>query len=175
MRGRRHCFRVASCSSMRRRAVILLATVVAGMHCEALRKVEPSFRAVAEIKSTAPEIKETLTTLVKIAVTRKHWKKGRIKRLTVLDYRTGSGDLPKHIQDFSRLKIKTKRHPVLRSTSSIHRHCGAGHRSGQCPNSGRRHPIWRMPTVLLLNCGSNDWGGRRLRTSELAEYDPKVG
>lgn len=151
----------------------LLATVVAGMHCEALRKVEPSFRAVAEIKSTAPEIKETLTTLVKIAVTRKHWKKGRIKRLTVLDYRTGSGDLPKHIQDFSRLKIKTKRHPVLRVPvpyiDTVALVIGAD--SAQLREAA---PHLENAAVLLLNCGSNDWGGRRLRTSELAEYDPKV-
>ena len=151
----------------------LLATVLAGMRCESLREAESGFRAVVEISSTAPEIEETLTTLVKAAVTRKKWKNGRIKRMAVLDWRTRPGGLPHRIQDFSRLKIKVKKHPTLRVPvpyiDTVALVIGAD--SAQLREA---EPYLENAAVLLLNCGSNDWGGRRLRTSELAEYDPAV-
>ena len=151
----------------------LLAAVLAGMRCESLREAEPGFRAVVEIRSTAPEIKEALTTLVKAAVTRKKWKNGRIKRLAVLDWRTKPGGLPHRIQDFSCLKIKVKKHPTLRVPvpyiDTVALVMGAD--SAQLREAA---PYLENAAVLLLNCGSNDWGGRRLRTSELAEYNPAV-
>ena len=151
----------------------LLATVLAGMRCESLREAETGFRAVVEISSTAPEIEETLTTLAGAAVTRKKWKNGRIKRLAVLDWRTKPGGLPHRIQDFSRLKIKVKKHPTLRVPvpyiDTVALVMGAD--SAQLREAA---PYLENAAVLLLNCGSNDWGGRRLRTSELAEYDPEV-
>ena len=151
----------------------LLATVLAGMRCESLREAESGFRAVVEIRSTAPEIEETLTTLAGAAVTRKKWKNGRIKRLAVLDWRTRPGGLPHRIQDFSRLKIKVKKHPTLRIPvpyiDTVALVMGAD--SAQLREAA---PYLENAAVLLLNCGSNDWGGRRLRTSELAEYDPEV-
>ena len=151
----------------------LLATVLAGMRCESLREAESGFRAVVEIRSTAPEIEETLTTLAGAAVTRKKWKNGRIKRLAVLDWRTRPGGLPHRIQDFSRLKIKVKKHPTLRIPvpyiDTVALVMGAD--SAQLREAA---PYLENAAVLLLNCGSNDWGGRRLRTSELAEYDPAV-
>ena len=152
----------------------LLATVLAGMHCEALRQAEPGFRAVVEISSTAPEIEEALTTLAEAVVTRRRWKNGRIKRLAVLDYRTRPGGLPHHIQDFSRLKVGVKKHPPLRIpvpyADTVAMVMGAD--SAQLREAA---PYLKNAAVLLLSCGSNDWGGRRLRTSELAEYDPAVG
>ena len=151
----------------------LLAAVLAGMRCESLREAETGFRAVVEIRSTAPEIEETLTTLAGAAVTRKKWKNGRIKRLAVLDWRTRPGGLPHRIQDFSRLKIKVKKHPTLRIPvpyiDTVALVMGAD--SAQLRETA---PYLENAAVLLLNCGSNDWGGRRLRTSELAEYDPAV-
>ena len=133
----------------------LLATVLAGMRCESLREAETGFRAVVEISSTAPEIEETLTTLAGAAVTRKKWKNGRIKRLAVL------------------MKIKVKKHPTLRVPvpymDTVVLVIGAD--SAQLREAA---PYLENAAVLLLNCGSNDWGGRRLRTSELAEYDPAV-
>ena len=151
----------------------LLAAVLAGMRCESLREAETGFRAVVEIRSTAPEIEETLTTLAGAAVTRKKWKNGRIKRLAVLDWRTKPGGLPHRIQDFSRLKIKVKKHPTLRVPvpyiDTVALVMGAD--SAQLREAA---PYLENAAVLLLNCGSNDWGGRRLRTSELAEYDPEV-
>ena len=151
----------------------LLAAVLAGMRCESLREAETGFRAVVEIRSTAPEIEETLTTLAGAAVTRKKWKNGRIKRLAVLDWRTRPGGLPHRIQDFSRLKIKVKKHPTLRIPvpyiDTVALVMGAD--SAQLREAA---PYLENAAVLLLNCGSNDWGGRRLRTSELAEYDPAV-
>ena len=151
----------------------LLATVLAGMRCESLREAETGFRAVVEISSTAPEIEETLTTLAGAAVTRKKWKNGRIKRLAVLDWRTRPGGLPHHLQDFSRMKIKVKKHPTLRVPvpymDTVVLVIGAD--SAQLREAA---PYLENAAVLLLNCGSNDWGGRRLRTSELAEYDPAV-
>ena len=151
----------------------LLATVLAGMRCESLREAESGFRAVVEIRSTAPEIEEALTTLAGAAVTRKKWKNGRIKRLAVLDWRTKPGGLPHRIQDFSRLKIKVKKHPTLRVPvpyiDTVALVMGAD--SAQLREAA---PYLENAAVLLLNCGSNDWGGRRLRTSELAEYDPEV-
>ena len=151
----------------------LLAAVLAGMRCESLREAETGFRAVVEIRSTAPEIEETLTTLAGAAVTRKKWKNGRIKRLAVMDWRTRPGGLPHRIQDFSRLKIKVKKHPTLRIPvpyiDTVALVMGAD--SAQLREAA---PYLENAAVLLLNCGSNDWGGRRLRTSELAEYDPAV-
>lgn len=151
----------------------LLATVLAGMRCESLREAEPGFRAVVEISSTAPEIEEALTTLAGAAVTHKKWKKGRIKRLAVLDWRARPGGLPHHIQDFSRLKIKVKGHPTPRIPvpyiDTVALVIGAD--SAQLREAA---PYLENAAVLLLNCGSNDWGGRRLRTAELAEYDPAV-
>ena len=151
----------------------LLAAVLAGMRCESLREAETGFRAVVEIRSTAPEIEETLTTLAGAAVTRKKWKNGRIKRLAVLDWRTRPGGLPHHLQDFSRMKIKVKKHPTLRVPvpyiDTVALVMGAD--SAQLREAA---PYLENAAVLLLNCGSNDWGGRRLRTSELAEYDPAV-
>lgn len=151
----------------------LLAAVLAGMRFESLREAETGFRAVVEIRSTAPEIEETLTTLAGAAVTRKKWKNGRIKRLAVLDWRTRPGGLPHRIQDFSRLKIKVKKHPTLRIPvpyiDTVALVMGAD--SAQLREAA---PYLENAAVLLLNCGSNDWGGRRLRTSELAEYDPAV-
>ena len=151
----------------------LLATVLAGMRCEALREAEPGFRAVVEISSTTSEIENALTALVMAAVTRKHWKKGRIKRLAVLDYRTRPGSLPCHIQDFTRVKIRVKEHPALRVPvpyiDTVALVIGAD--SAQLREAA---PYLENAAVLLLNCGSNDWGGRRLRASELAEYDPAM-
>ena len=151
----------------------LLAAVLAGMRCESLREAETGFRAVVEIRSTAPEIEETLTTLAGAAVTRKKWKNGRIKRLAVLDWRTRPGGLPHHLQDFSRMKIKVKKHPTLRVPVSYIDTVALvmGADSAQLREAA---PYLENAAVLLLNCGSNDWGGRRLRTSELAEYDPAV-
>lgn len=151
----------------------LLATVLAGMRCAALREAEPGFRAVAEISSSAPGIEKALTALVMAAVTRKHWKKRKIKRLAVLDYRAKPGGLPHHIQDFTHVKIRVKNHPALRvpvpyiDTMAL----VIGADSAQL-----REAVLYLENaaVLLLNCGSNDWGGRKLRTSELAEYDPAV-
>ena len=151
----------------------LLATVLAGMRCESLREAEPGFRTVVEINSTALEIEKALTTVVKAAVTRKKWRRGLIKRLKVLDYRTGPGSHPHHIQDFARVKVKVKKHPTLRVPvpyiDTVALVMGAD--SAQLREAA---PYLENAAVLLLNCGSNDWGGRRLRTSELAEYDPAV-
>ena len=151
----------------------LLATVLAGMRCESLREAEPVFRTVVEINSTALEIEKALTTVVKAAVTRKKWRRGLIKRLKVLDYRTGPGSHPHHIQDFARVKVKVKKHPTLRVPvpyiDTVALVMGAD--SAQLREAA---PYLENAAVLLLNCGSNDWGGRRLRTSELAEYDPAV-
>ena len=150
-----------------------MATVLAGMRCESLREAEPVFRTVVEINSNALEIEKALTTVVKAAVTRKKWRRGLIKRLKVLDYRTGPGSHPHHIQDFARVKVKVKKHPTLRVPvpyiDTVALVMGAD--SAQLREAA---PYLENAAVLLLNCGSNDWGGRRLRTSELAEYDPAV-
>lgn len=151
----------------------LLATILAGMRCEELRKATPDFRAVVEVNSTAPEIEETFIVLVQAIVTRKRWKKRRIKRRAVLDYRTKPGDLPNHIQDFSRLKIKAKRYPALwipvPYTDTVALVIGA-----DSAKLREAMPYLENAAVFLLNCGNNDLGGRKLRASALSEYDPEV-
>ena len=151
----------------------VLASILAGMRCEALRKAEPDFHAVVEVSSAASELEEMLTVLVKAVVTRKRWRNGKVKRLAVLDYRAGPGDLPHHLQDFGRVKVNVKGLPTLRfpppyiDTAVLI----IGADSTQLREAA---PYLENAAVLLLNCGGNDWDGRRLRMVEIAEYDPVV-
>ena len=89
----------------------LVADLLGGMWCTKLRALEPCYQPVTSFHSTAPQIEEALTALVRAVVTRKRWKYKRIKirRTAILDYRVKSWTLPHHIQDFSRVKIHVPR------------------------------------------------------------------
>lgn len=156
----------------------LLADLLGGMWCRALREVESAYQPVAVIDSRAPEIEACLATLVRAVVLRHRWhrKRASIRRKAILDFRTDSLQLPPHVQDFTSLKLrvpgkgcKPLRMPYpYRDTSVL----VIGASSQQLQESA---PYLREAAVFLLNCaGCGDLKGHRIPTSVLSSYDPTV-
>lgn len=156
----------------------LLADLLGGLWCRALREVESAYQPVAVIDSRAPEIEACLATLVRAVVLRHRWRRKRasIRRKAILDFRTDSLQLPPHVQDFTGLKLrvpgkgcKPLRMPYpYRDTSVL----VIGASSQQLQESA---PYLREAAVFLLNCaGCGDLKGHRIPTSVLSSYDPTV-
>ena len=156
----------------------LLADLLGGLWCRALREVESAYQPVAVIDSRAPEIEACLATLVRAVVLRHRWRRKRasIRRKAILDFRTDSLQLPPHVQDFTSLKLrvpgkgcKPLRMPYpYRDTSVL----VIGASSQQLQESA---PYLREAAVFLLNCaGCGDLKGHRIPTSVLSSYDPTV-
>lgn len=156
----------------------LLADLLGGLWCRALREVESAYQPVAVIDSRAPEIEACLTAMIRAVVLRHRWhiKRVSIRRKTILDFRTDSLHLPPHIQDFTRLKLRVpgKGHKPLRMPypyqDTVALVIGAS--SQQLQESA---PYLREAAVFLLNCdGCGDLKGHRISTSLLDSYDPAI-
>ena len=156
----------------------LLADLLGGLWCRALREVESAYQPVAVIDSRAPEIEACLATLVRAVVLRHRWRRKRasIRRKAILDFRTDSLQLPPHVQDFTSLKLrvpgkgcKPLRMPFpYQDTVTL----VIGASSQQLQESA---PYLREAAVFLLNCaGCGDLKGHRIPTSVLSSYDPTV-
>lgn len=156
----------------------LVADLLGGMWCTKLRALEPCYQPVTSFHSTAPQIEEALTALVRAVVTRKRWKHKRIKirRKAVLDYRAKNRTLPHHIQDFSRVKIHVPRGgcPSLkipcpyRDTVAL----VIGASSQQLQEAA---PYLQDAAVLLLNSSScAELKGRQIRSSAIAAYNSSI-
>ena len=87
----------------------LPADLLTGLWCTALRKAEPGLRPVTTVPLDTPALQEVFKLLVKTAVPRKKWRRGkfRLKRIAVLRYQTRPGAMPRHIQDYTELKRKS--------------------------------------------------------------------
>ncbi len=154
----------------------LMADLLGGLWCRELRAAEPAYRPVVAVDSTAPRIEEILTALVRGVVTCKRWRLGktRVRRKAVLDYRTDGWNLPRHIQDFSRVKVPVKGHKALRIPCSYENTVALiiGANSQQLQEAA---PYLRNGAVFLLNCAtSKDLTGDRIRSSALNHYDPEI-
>ena len=152
----------------------LLGCLLAGLWCRQLRRAEPGFRPVVAVAGSGGEAERICKALVKGAVTRRRWCHGniRIKRRAVLDYRVKPGELPRHIQDFSRAKVKLRGYKTLRLPmpyrNTVALVIGAGSRQLRQAESCLEHA-----GVILLGCESCDWAGRT-PTLRLTAYDPQV-
>lgn len=156
----------------------LLADLLGGLWCRALREVESAYQPVAVIDSRTPEIEACLTAMIRAVVLRHHWhrKRATIRRKTILDFRTDSLQLPPHIQDFTRLKLRVpgKGHKPLRMPypyqDTVALVIGASSQQLQ-----EAAPYLREAAVFLLNCaGCGDLKGHRISTSLLDSYDPAI-
>lgn len=156
----------------------LLADLLGGLWCRALREVESAYQPVAVIDSRAPEIEACLATLVRAVVLRHRWRRKRasIQRKAILDFRTDSLQPPPHVQDFTGLKLRVSgkgckplRMPYpYQDTAAL----VIGASSQQLQESA---PYLREAAVFLLNCaGCGDLKGHRIPTSVLSSYDPTV-
>lgn len=156
----------------------LLADLLGGLWCRALREVESAYQPVAVIDIQSPEIENCLTALVRAAVLRHRWhrKRASIRRKAILDFRTDSLQLPPHIQDFTGLKLRVpgKGHKPLRMPYPYQDTAALviGASSQQLQESA---PYLREAAVFLLNCaGCGDLKGHRIPTSVLDSYDPTI-
>ena len=156
----------------------LLADLLGGLWCRALREVESAYQPVAVIDSRAPEIEACLATLVRAVVLRHRWRRKRasIRRKAILDFRTDSLQLPPHVQDFTGLKLRVpgKGCKPLRMPYSYQDTAALviGASSQQLQESA---PYLREAAVFLLNCdGCGDLKGHRISTSLLDSYDPAI-
>lgn len=156
----------------------LVADLLGGMWCTKLRALEPCYQPVTSFHSTAPQIEEALTALVRAVVTRKRWKYKRIKirRTAILDYRVKSWTLPHHIQDFSRVKIHVPRGgcPSLKIPCPYQDTAALviGASSQQLQEAA---PYLQNAAVLLLNsAGCAELKGRQIRSSAIAAYDSSI-
>ena len=157
----------------------LLADLLGGLWCRALREVESAYQPVAVIDSRAPEIEACLTAMIRAVVLRHRWhgkRRASIRRKAILDFRTDGLQLPPHIQDFTGLKLrvpgkgcKPLRMPFpYQDTVTL----VIGASSQQLQESA---PYLREASVFLLNCaGCGDLKGHRIPTSVLSSYDPTV-
>ena len=156
----------------------LLADLLGGLWCRALREVESAYQPVAVIDSRAPEIEACLTAMIRAVVLRHRWhrKRASIRRKAILDFRTDGLQLPPHIQDFTGLKLRVpgKGCKPLRMPYSYQDTAALviGASSQQLQESA---PYLREAAVFLLNCdGCGDLKGHRISTSLLDSYDPAI-
>ena len=156
----------------------LLADLLGGLWCRVLREVESAYQPVAVIDIQSPEIEDCLTAMIRATVTRKKWhkRKARIRRKSVLDYRTDHWELPRHIQDFTILKIKVPAkgcmpvripYPYQDTAALV-----IGASSQQLQEAG---PYLQDAAIFLLNCAKfSDLKGHRISSSLLDSYDPTI-
>lgn len=153
----------------------LPADLLTGLWCQELRTEAPDFCPVTIVPLSSPKIKEILSLLVSITVTRQRWqeKKFHIHRQCALDYRTHPGQSPRYIQDFSQLKCKVSglkpfRIPAMYNDTVV-LIIGAG--SDQLREAA---PYLENSAVFLLGYNGYDQGTRRISKSDLNAYDPNV-
>lgn len=156
----------------------LLADLLGGLWCRALREVESAYQPVAVIDSRAPEIEYCLTAMIRATVTRKKWHKRRvrIRRKSVLDYRTDHWELPRHIQDFTALKFKVPAkgcmpvripYPYQDTAALV-----IGASNQQLQEAG---PYLQDAAIFLLDCAKfSDLKGHHISSSLLDSYDPTI-
>ncbi|OUQ81565.1 hypothetical protein [Flavonifractor sp. An100] len=153
----------------------LLADLLTGLWCAELREAEPGFRPVTTVPLDTPALREVFSCLIKTAVPRKKWKKRgfRIRRSAVLNYEVKPGAMPKHIQDFTELKRKIPGGKPLRIPAPYRNTLVLiiGASGEQLREAG---PLMEQAGVFLIDCASNDWGGRRMSKSDLQILDPSV-
>lgn len=155
----------------------LVATLLGGAWCTALRTVEPDYHPVLSISSAASLIEDCLRAIVRAAVNRKKWRKkrARIHREAVLDFRTNSQALPHRIQDFTSLKLRVRQEGLkpLRLPypydNSVALMIGAS--SAQLRDST---PYLEHSGLILLNCGSCDLHSHRISPSALQACDSSI-
>lgn len=156
----------------------LVATLLGGTWCSALRAVEPDYHPVLSINSTAPLVEDCLRAIVRAAVNCKKWRHKRrahIRRKAVLDFRTSSLAIPHRIQDFTSLKLRVRQEglkPIRLPypyTDSVALVIGAS--SAQLRDST---PYLEYSGLILLNCGSSDLHGHRISPSALQACDPSI-
>lgn len=153
----------------------LLANLLAGLWCSKLRAIEPDFHPVVAVNTSAPEVEQALAALIRATVTRKRWKRSRVRinRKAVLDYRVCPGELSRRIQDFSRCKIRVRGQKNI-TFPALYRNTAAiiiGADSGQLREAA---PYLSDAALILLNCGNHDLGGHKLRASSLSALDPAI-
>jgi len=93
----------------------ILGDFLKGFHMTALHKAEPSLLCVLSINSGSSTLNEILSSLVEAAVPRRRWsgKHYEVRRDAVLNYRDRSSNgIAAHIQDFSRMKVRYKKHEI---------------------------------------------------------------
>ena len=153
----------------------LLADVLCGLHCAALRKAEPSFSPTVAIRSDSPEIQSALKKLVKSIAWLSCWKskKVKIERTAILDYRVRPGELLHHIQDFSHVKYSI---PEYRKLCFPAEYADTVVLVIEADNAQLREatPYLSNASVVLLNCGTGDLSPTKLSSSDLVAYDPKI-
>ena len=166
---------IANLFEAQRVGYTLLADILCGQHCTALRKAEPSFSPTIAIRNDSPEIQSVLKKLVKSIVRVSRWKikKGKIERTAILNYRISPGELPHHIQDATLVKCSIPGYGKLRFparyTDTIVLMIGADKSQIQ-----EAVPYLDNAAVILLNCGTGDLSPTRLSSSDLAAYDPEI-
>lgn len=153
----------------------LLADILCGLHGQALRQAEPTFNPGVSITSSSQKIQKFLKALINAVVTRQNWhiKKGNIRRKAILNFSTLPGDLPRHIQDFSRLKVSVRNYKSLRIavpyTDTVALMIGAN--STQVRETA---PYLENAAVIFLNSDASDLKPTKIPNSDISEYDPEV-
>lgn len=155
---------------------VVLADLLSGMHCQALRKAEPTFCPMVAVQSSSPEILSAFEAVAKSSVRLSKWplrRRLKIRRKVVLDYRTGWGKFSHHIQDFSQCKCIVPGYKPLRFpisyTDTMALIIGAS--NSQLKEAA---PYIENAAVILLNSDTGDFRPTKLSSGDLAAYDPEV-
>lgn len=156
-----------------RAGYIIAAYLVAGLRAHALMRCAPNVRFAISIADRSAQVADIVTTIVKTVVTRKHWhgKHCRIRRKAVIDCRCVDSFVGINFGDKSAVTVAghtqcTAPFPYVDTAACIFSADGAFLREADA--------YMREAFVVLVGCGSNDWGAARLSARELAAYDPRV-
>jgi len=154
---------------------LLMADLLCGLHCQALRKVEPSFHPAVSVHSDSPEVLKALKRITKIAAPLSRWKQGKIQieRTRILNYSTQLGEFSHHIQDFSEFKrpipeCRALKFPVA-YTDSMALVVGA-----DAPQIREAAPYLENAAVIFLNSEPGDFKPTKLSPADYAAYDPEI-
>lgn len=158
-----------------RAGCMVLSDLLCGLHCAALREVEPGFHPITLFRSSAPEVQVVLKQIVKCVVQESRWKKKKctFRRRRILDYRTKPGEFPHHIQDFSQAKRPIEEYKALKFpipyVDTVALVIGA-----DSPQVREAAPYLKDTCVILLNCDTGDFTPTKISSADIAAYSPEV-
>lgn len=155
---------------------MIMADLLCGMHCRALRNAEPAFCPTVAVQISSPEIFSALKAIIKGSIRLTKWpfrKRVKIRRTAILDYRSKPGDLPHHILDYSQCKCALPGYRSLKFpmtyTDTVVLIVGAN--NAQIKEAA---PYIENAAVILLNSDTGDFKPTKLSSNDLAAYNPEI-
>ncbi len=154
---------------------LLISTILCGFKNTTLRKMEPVFYPILGISSGSLKIKELLISVIQGVAPRRCWKHKHytIKRKAVLDYgKISTYNIPAHIQDFSRIKIKYKKHTVKAPFS--YQDTVLLIINANSTQIKEATPYIERAAVILLNSATGDLLPTKLPSASISAYNPEI-